>query len=280
MFQQAAEVKARLDVALGDNAKLYWDDLKKVVKDEIGKAEWDARAKRYLGELNVHVHNEFIGTIFKAADAEAHFGTRGLVQPPADSRGIPHPAASSAAASRGKDGAGARQLGRAKGVGLPPVPFSRDAHKVQLVPKGSQASAGAQKTKAAKQQRRRRQLILAQRTGRNLPNTDQILAQMYIGQVESGLKDVDPTAARMLEAAVDTYVKTLVEASIVASGASYSVLPCSRVRYNLERNPKRGAKAKVGLADLQLATEQSPGIIGVDPDTQRAKIMLALAMHS
>ena len=39
-------------------------------------------------------------------------------------------------------------------------------------------------------------------------------------------------------------------------------------------------QAKVGLADLQLATEQSPGIIGVDPDTQRAKIMLALAMHS
>lgn len=265
MFQQAAEVKARLDLALGDNAKPYWSDFKKVIKDDLGKLDWDSRANRYLGELNVHLHNEFITHIFKAADAEANLATRGLIPPPASEPTGPPP---SSAASL-----------RAKNAELAPVPFTRDAHKVTLVPKGLHGAVGAQKARAAKQQRRRKQLILAQRAGRNLPNTDQILAQMYIGQVESGLKDVDPTAAKMLEAAVDTYVKGLVEASLVASGADYDVIPNSRVRYNFERNPKRGRKAKVGLPDLQLATEQTPGLIGVDPDTQRAKLMLALALH-
>ena len=39
-------------------AKIYWSDFKKVIKDDLGKLEWDSRAKRYLGELNGE-HGEY-----------------------------------------------------------------------------------------------------------------------------------------------------------------------------------------------------------------------------
>ena len=71
----------------------------------------------------------------------------------------------------------------------------------------------------------------------------------YIGQVESGLKDVDPTAARMLEAAVDTYVKTLVEASIVygndAICAFVVFLDASPAFLDPTQRERRGKKRKI-----------------------------------
>ncbi|XP_023674557.1 transcriptional adapter 1 [Paramormyrops kingsleyae] len=52
--------KKNLTDAIGDNVKQYWANLKLWFKQKISKDEFDAEARRLLGQDNVHVHNDFL----------------------------------------------------------------------------------------------------------------------------------------------------------------------------------------------------------------------------
>eukprot|EP00040_Diaphanoeca_grandis_P027649 m.157864 g.157864 ORF g.157864 m.157864 type:complete len:263 (-) comp31067_c6_seq2:305-1093(-) len=243
MFIEAERVKARLELALANNTDAYWADFKRVVTGDLPKAEWDRRALERLGEFNVHIHNEFIASLFKCADAQAqlhHAPQKPEVPPP------PRRSTHSQRKSRPPKNASVTQS---------LTMLHRD------VPKNM-------KTK-----NRRRHLAHTQQAGRCIPGYQQILARVYIGVVESGLSDVDHSSVNLIKSALDSYIKTLLEESMVASGSTYKYARLSSLRYDFRHH------TVLGPQHLELAAALNPKILGMHPNAQRSKILLSLSTN-
>jgi len=61
--------RRQLGEALGDFSQTYWNNMKLWYKQKISKEEFDAQAKKCLGNDNLHFHNEFLLAILAKCQA-------------------------------------------------------------------------------------------------------------------------------------------------------------------------------------------------------------------
>ncbi|XP_078384269.1 transcriptional adapter 1-like isoform X2 [Oculina patagonica] len=61
--------RRQLGEALGDNSQTYWNNMKLWYKQKISKEEFDAQAKKCLGNDNLHFHNDFLLAILAKCQA-------------------------------------------------------------------------------------------------------------------------------------------------------------------------------------------------------------------
>ncbi|KAJ7372296.1 Transcriptional adapter 1 [Desmophyllum pertusum] len=61
--------RRQLGEALGDSSRTYWNNMKLWYKQKISKEEFDAQAKKCLGNDNLHFHNDFLLAILAKCQA-------------------------------------------------------------------------------------------------------------------------------------------------------------------------------------------------------------------